>query len=153
MSSAIFCSPFSPRAFYWIRRKIVRALIAGVGFRGLQAAPIGGSSSGMISPQLGQSNWSARRAASDDMTKVGRRQDLGSGATIDSAEIQKHDDGFPQCCQPADLVGSRSGAVARAPFPLPASSIRTCGFPASGSPVHFVPRVMCPIVLGALSGA
>jgi len=36
-------------------------------------------------------------------------------------------------------------------FPAPATSNAACGFPALRFPVHFLPRVMGPITLGALS--
>src|ERR1700726_4886843 len=37
------------------------------------------------------------------------------------------------------------------PFPAPATSHPSCGFPALGTPVCLVSRVMWPIVLGRLS--
>ena len=46
-------------------------------------------------------------------------------------------------------VGSRAGAVS--PFPAPAASNCTCGFPAYSFPIHFLPRLMWPIVPEVLS--
>ena len=46
---------------------------------------------------------------------------------------------------------ARAGALALPTFPAPATSNAACGFPALRFPVCFMPGVMRPITLGALS--
>ena len=54
---------------------------------------------------------------------------------------------------PPTVVGSRVGAVPEAgPFPTPATSNRSCGFPASGFPADFTPRPMRPTATTTAAG-
>jgi uncharacterized membrane protein len=63
-----------------------------------------------------------------------------------------HDASTTSSIMPAFLVGSSTGAdFFSAPFPAPATSNRTCGFPASGFPEIFVARFMMLDVLEKLS--